>query len=37
MKYDLFNSYIWKSKVKYDNKENLIKTLSEDFYKNKNK
>ena len=37
MKYNLFNSYIWKSKVKYDNKENLIKTLSEDFYKNKNK
>ena len=37
MKYNLFNSYIWKSKVKYDKKENLIKTLSEDFYKNKNK
>jgi len=37
VKYNLFNSYIWKSKVKYDNKENLIKTLSEDFYKNKNK
>ena len=37
MKYNLFNSYIWKSKIKYDNKENLIKTLSEDFYKNRNK
>ena len=37
MKFNLFDSYIWKSKVKYDNKENLVKTLSEDFYKNKNK
>lgn len=37
MKYDLFNSYIWKSKVKYNKKDNLIKTLSEDFYKNRNK
>lgn len=37
MRYNIFNSYIWKSKVKYDNKENLIKTLSEDFYKNRNK
>ena len=37
MKFNLFNSFMWKSKVKYDNKENLIKTLSEDFYKNRNK
>ena len=37
MKYNLFNSYIWKSKVNYDSKDILIKTLSEDFFKNKNK
>ena len=37
MKYNLFDSYIWKSKVKYDNKEKLIKTISEEFYKNRNK
>tara|TARA_R100000005_G_C4975713_1_gene187200 strand:- start:544 stop:1167 length:624 start_codon:yes stop_codon:yes gene_type:complete len=37
MKFNLFDSYIWKTKVKYDNKDNLIQTLSEDFYKNKNK
>jgi hypothetical protein len=28
---------MWKSKVKYDNKDNLIQTLSEEFYKNRNK
>ena len=37
MKYNLFDSYIWKSKVKYNDKEKLIETLSKDFYKNKNK
>ena len=37
MKYNLFDSYIWKSKIKYDNKDKLIETLSKDFYKNKNK
>lgn len=37
MKYNLFDSYIWKSKVKYENKDILIKTLSEDYYKNRNK
>lgn len=37
MKYNLFDSYIWKSKVKYKNKDNLIQTLSEEFYKNRNK
>ena len=36
MKYNLFDSYIWKSKVEYENKDNLIQTLSEDFFKNKN-
>ena len=37
MKYNPFNTFIWKSKLNYDNKENLIKTLSKDFYKNRNK
>lgn len=37
MNYNLFNSYIWKSKVKYDYKDKLIETLSKDFHKNKNK
>jgi hypothetical protein len=37
VKYNLFDSHIWKSKVKYKNKDNLIQTLSEEFYKNRNK
>ena len=37
MKYNLFESYVWKSKIKYDNKNKLIKKLLEDFSENKNK
>ena len=36
MKYNLFNSYIWKSKINYNKKDDLIKNLTEDYNKNKN-
>lgn len=37
MKYNLFQSYIWKSKINYDKKDNLIKNLTKKFNENKNK
>lgn len=37
MKYKLFDSYIWKSKINYKGKNELIKNLINDFNKNKNK
>jgi len=37
MKYNLFNSYVWKSKINYDNKDDLIKNLTKDYNENKNK
>lgn len=37
MKYNLFDSYIWKSKINYEKKDTLIKNLTEDYNKNKNR
>jgi uncharacterized protein (TIGR02466 family) len=37
VKHILFNSYIWKSKINYDKKDELIKNLTNDYYENKNK
>jgi|TARA_B100000035_G_scaffold195777_1_gene167201 uncharacterized protein (TIGR02466 family) len=37
MKYNLFDSYIWKSKIKYDKKDQLINNLLQDYFENKNK
>jgi uncharacterized protein (TIGR02466 family) len=36
MKYNLFNSYVWKSKINYNKKDFLINDLTEDYNKNKN-
>jgi uncharacterized protein (TIGR02466 family) len=36
MKYNLFNSYVWKSKINYNKKDFLITDLTEDYNKNKN-
>jgi len=36
MKYNLFNSYVWKSKINYNKKDFLINDLIEDYNKNKN-
>ena len=37
MKYKLFDSYIWKSKIDYGGKGKLIKNLIKDYLDNKNK
>ena len=37
MKETLFNSYIWKSKVKYENKNTLTETISKDFRENRHR
>lgn len=37
MKYKLFESYIWKSKIDYDKKDQLINDLLQDYFENKNK
>ena len=36
-KHNIFHSYIWKSKINYEGKNNLIKSLEKDFNENKNK
>ena len=37
MKETLFNSYVWKSKVKYENKNTFIETISKEFRENKHR
>ncbi len=37
MNHNFFNSYIWKSKVNYKNKNELIDIITKDFYENKNR
>ena len=36
MNHNFFHSYIWKSKVNYKNKNELIDIITKDFYENKN-
>jgi hypothetical protein len=36
MKYDIFNSIIWKSKINYPNKNELIKIIEQNYKKNPN-
>ena len=37
MKYKLFDSYVWKSKIDYDGKDKLVKNLIKDYLDNKTK
>lgn len=37
MKYKLFDSYVWKSKIKYDKKQKLVKNLIRNYLDDKNK
>lgn len=37
MQLDIFNSFIWKTKINYDDKEKLIKNIEEIYNKNPNK